>query len=48
MVGGSIVNTRTEPDFVSFLDGLLRTGAPAMRWRIIRDNLDGTVKSTDG
>lgn len=39
--------TRTE-DFVSFLDGLLRTGAPAMRWRIVYENLDGTVKLTDG
>ena len=29
-----------EADFVSFLDGLLRTEAPAMRWRIVCDNLD--------
>ena len=39
-IGGTIANTRTEADFVSFLDGLLRTEAPAMRWRIVCDNLD--------
>ena len=39
-VGGTIANTRTEADFVSFLDGLLRSAAPAMRWRIVCDNLD--------
>ncbi len=39
-VGGTIANTRTEADFVSFLDGLLRSAAPTMRWRIVCDNLD--------
>jgi transposase len=39
-VGGTIASTRTEADFVSFLDRLLRSAAPAIRWRIVCDNLD--------
>ena len=38
-VGGSIADTRNEVDFVRFLDALLAT-APALRWRIVCDNLD--------
>ncbi len=38
-VGGSIADTRNEADFVRFLDALLAT-APALRWRIVCDNLD--------
>lgn len=39
-VGGIVAQTRTEADFVNFLDGLFATQAPAMRWRIVCDNLD--------
>ena len=39
-VGGIVAQTRTEADFVSFLDDLFATQAPAMRWRIVCDNLD--------
>lgn len=31
-VGGTIANTRTEADFVSFLDRLLRSAAPTLRY----------------
>ena len=39
-VGGSIADTRTEADFAAFLAALFASAAPAMRWRIVCDNLD--------
>lgn len=38
-VGASIADTRTEADFAAFLEALFAS-APAMRWRIVCDNLD--------
>jgi transposase len=39
-VGGSIADTRTEADFAAFLEALFASAAPAMRWRVVCDNLD--------
>lgn len=39
-VGGTVADTRTEADFVAFLDALFASTAPTMRWRIVCDNLD--------
>jgi len=39
-VGGTIADTRTEADFVAFLDDLFCSAAPTMDWRIVCDNLD--------
>jgi hypothetical protein len=39
-VGGTVANTRTEADFVAFLDDLFASAPPTMRWRIVCDNLD--------
>jgi hypothetical protein len=39
-VGGAVTDTRTEADFVRFLDNLFCSTAPAMGWRIVCDNLD--------
>jgi transposase len=39
-VVGSVADTRTEADFVAFLEALLATTAPTMRWRLVCDNLD--------
>jgi len=39
-VGGSIADTRTEQDFAAFLEALFASAAPAMRWRVVCDNLD--------
>ena len=39
-VGGSLADTRTEADFVAFLEALFASAAPAMRWRVVCDNLD--------
>lgn len=39
-VGGHIGDTRTEADFVAFLEAMLATEASSMRWRIVCDNLD--------
>jgi transposase len=37
---GSVADTRTEADFVAFLDALFATAAPTINWRIVCDNLD--------
>ena len=39
-VGGVVADTRTEADFVAFLETLFATAAPTLRWRIVCDNLD--------
>jgi transposase len=39
-VGGSVGDTRSEADFVAFLDRLFASAAPTMRWRVVCDNLD--------
>jgi transposase len=39
-VRGSIGDTRTEADFVSFLETLFATAAPAAPWRVVCDNLN--------
>lgn len=39
-VRGSIGDTRTEADFVAFLDNLLTSAAPSTRWEVVCDNLD--------
>lgn len=39
-VGGTVADTRTEADFVAFLDALFASTAPTMGWRIVCDNLD--------
>jgi transposase len=37
---GTVGDTRTEADFVSFLDKLLATAAPTTRWEVVCDNLN--------
>jgi transposase len=37
---GTVGDSRTEKDFAAFLDGLISSAAPAMRWRIVCDNLN--------
>ena len=39
-VGGTVADTRSEADFVAFLDPLFASAAPTMRWRVVCDNLD--------
>jgi transposase len=39
-VRGSIGDTRTEVDFVTFLDGLFASAAPTAPWQVICDNLN--------
>jgi hypothetical protein len=39
-VTGSVADTRTEADFVAFLEALFAAAVPSMRWRIVCDNLD--------
>jgi transposase len=39
-VGGVVADTRTEADFVDFLEALFASAAPTMNWRIVCDNLD--------
>jgi hypothetical protein len=39
-VRGSIGDTRTEADFVSFMDQLFASAAPTARWQVICDNLN--------
>jgi transposase len=39
-VGGVVADTRTEADFVAFLEALFASAAPTMNWRIVCDNLD--------
>jgi hypothetical protein len=39
-VGGAVTDTRTEADFAAFLEELLASAGPGMRWRIVCDNLD--------
>ena len=36
----TVGDSRTEDDFAAFLDGLLGSVAPEMRWRIVCDNLN--------
>lgn len=48
-VGGTVADTRTEADFVAFLEELFASAAPTLRWRIVCDNLnthmsEGVVK----
>ena len=47
-VGGSVADTRTEADFVAFLEALFASAAPAMRWRVVCDNLDIHMSSGRG
>jgi transposase len=37
---GRVADTRTEADFVAFLEGLFAAAAPTACWRIVCDNLD--------
>ena len=37
---GVVGDSRTEQDFVAFLDTTLATGAPDQKWRIVCDNLN--------
>lgn len=39
-VRGSIGDTRTEVDFVTFLDGLFASAAPTAPWQVVCDNLN--------
>jgi hypothetical protein len=39
-VRGTIGDTRTAADFVSFLDDLFGSAPPAARWEVVRDNLN--------
>jgi transposase len=39
-VRGTIGDTRTEADFVAFLDGLFASAAPTAPWRVVCDNLN--------
>jgi hypothetical protein len=39
-VRGTVGDTRTEADFVSFLDNLFTSAAPAVRWEVVCDNLN--------
>jgi len=39
-VGGTVADTRTEADFVAFLDDLFAAEAATTRWRIVCDNLN--------
>ena len=39
-VTGTVADTRTETDFVAFLDELLTSAPPSMGWRIVCDNLN--------
>jgi hypothetical protein len=39
-VRGSVGDTRTEADFVSFLDNLFTSAPPAARWEVVCDNLN--------
>src|ERR1700712_867827 len=39
-VRGTIGDTRTEADFVSFLEGLFASAAPTAPWEVVCDNLN--------
>jgi transposase len=39
-VRGNVGDTRTEADFVSFLDSLFTSAPPAARWEVVCDNLN--------
>ena len=39
-VRGNVGDTRTEADFVSFLDNLFTSAPPAARWEVVCDNLN--------
>jgi hypothetical protein len=39
-VVGTVGDTRTEADFVSFLDGLFTSAPPAAKWDVVCDNLN--------
>jgi len=39
-VTASIGETRTEPDYVRFLEDLFDRGGPATKWRVVADNLN--------
>ena len=39
-VHGSVGDSRTETDYVAFLDRLFATAGPAARWHVICDNLN--------
>jgi transposase len=39
-VRGTLGDTRTEADFVAFLDDLFASAAPAARWEVVCDNLN--------
>lgn len=39
-VRGTVSNTRTEADFVSFLDNLFASAPPTARWEVVCDNLN--------
>ncbi|MGO9485391.1 MAG: transposase [Rhodomicrobium sp.] len=40
---GSVGDSRTEADFVAYLEALFATGEPAARWKMICDNLNTHV-----
>ena len=39
-VHGAVGDTRTEADFTTFIDDLLSSASPKVRWRIVCDNLN--------
>ena len=43
---GSVGNTRTEQDYVSFLESLLATGTPTTGCRVVADNLNTYVSES--
>jgi len=48
-VRGNVGDTRTEADFVSFLDNLFTSAALAARWEAVCDNLNTTCpKASSG
>ena len=43
---GIVGETRTEQDYVSFLEALFATGAPTTRWHVVADNLNTHVSES--
>jgi hypothetical protein len=43
---GTIGDTRTEQDYVSFLEGLFATGTATTQWRVVADNLNTHVSES--
>lgn len=43
---GTVGDTRTEQDYVSFLESLFATGTPTTQWRVVADNLNTHVSES--